>query len=152
MTTATAQRVIREATLDDVDAVVAMSLRFISETPYGAAITGDPVRLLAFAERLIENQDGALFVADQAGELAGMIALWAFTHPYSGERIASELVWWVNPDQRGSLGVRLLKRAEQWAQAQGAAALQMIAPNERVEAFYVACGYDRVEASYQRRF
>lgn len=153
MTTAgVTSRRIRMAELSDREAVVTMALRFLRETPYGAMLTENADQLRAFTERLLTNPDGAVIVAEKDGALIGMIALWAFAHPYSGALIASELVWWVNPEERGSVGVRLLKRAEQWTKDSGATALQMIAPNARVEAFYQACGYERVEVSYQRRF
>ena len=45
-----------------------------------------------------------------------MIGLLLFENPITGEPTVSELFWWVEPEARGS-GVRLLKRAEQWAVA-----------------------------------
>lgn len=141
---------IRPAAATDVPTVVAMAERFLRDTPYGAQLTSDPDRLAGFARRLLENPAGALYLAERDGAAIGMIALWTYEHPYSGDRIASELVWWVNPEHRGSAGVRLLRRAEAWAKAQGARALQMIAPSPRVAGFYEACGYEWVESSYQR--
>jgi len=128
-----------------------MARTFIRDTAYAAHVAENPAQLRAFVDRLLASDDGDIFVAVRDDRPIGLIALWVFDHPYSGERVASELVWWVNPDARGSAGVRLLRRAEQWARAQGAAVLQMIAPNDRVAAFYVGCGYTFVESSYARR-
>lgn len=143
---------IRPATVDDASSIVALAQRFIRETPYSAQMPENPQQLRAFVNLLLEHEDGELFVAERGGAVVGLIALWVFLHPYSGERMASELVWWVNPEQRGgSLGVRLLKRAEMWAREHGAAVLQMIAPNDKVAGFYQACGFAFVESSYARR-
>lgn len=142
---------IRAATLEDVDSILTMAQAFISSTAYAAHVSKRPAALRGFVERLIANDAGEVLIARRGIDAVGMIALWLFDHPYSGESTASELVWWVNPEERGSLGIRLLKRAEQWARARGAAVLQMIAPNDRVAEFYTACGYGFVESSYARR-
>lgn len=142
---------MRAATVDDLDAIVTMAESFLRETPYGTQIGTNPDQVREFAWTLLTNPEAAIAVT--GGETpTGMIALWCFAHPFSGERIASELVWWVNPEARGSAGVRLLRWAEAWARAQGAVALQMIAPTDRVGEFYERRGYTRVEVSYQRRF
>lgn len=146
---------IREATDADVPPIVAMAQAFLRETPYGQHMPTRPEALAAFAGRLIMSPDGVILVAPQPyGDLAGMIALWSYLHPMSGEVVASELVWWVNPAARGSLGVRLVRRAEAWARAKGAVVLQMIAPTHapRVGEFYRALGFDEIETSYQKRF
>ena len=142
---------IRPATVEDVDSILGMAADFIGSTPYAAQLAERPALLRGFVDRLVANDAGQILIATRGPVAVGMIALWLFEHPYSGEATASELVWWVNPSERGSLGVRLLKRAEQWARDRGAAVLQMIAPNDRVAAFYTACGYGFVESSYARR-
>lgn len=140
---------IRHATLADVPRIVEMAERFFALSEYRELMTGSPVHLAAFAERLLAQNDATILVADAQG-VVGMLAIYVFEHPYSGERVASELVWWVEPEQRGA-GVRLLRAAEQWAAAQGAKVLQMIAPNARVGEFYAKAGYVPVETTFQRR-
>ena len=155
MTSATATptgTVIRAANADDLDVIVTMAESFLRETPYGTQIGTNPDRLRVFAWDLLQKDDATIALAESDGAVVGMIALWCFVHPFSGERIAAELVWWVNPETRGSAGVRLLKWAEAWAKDQGAVALQMVAPTDRVGDFYARVGYERVEVSYQRRF
>lgn len=144
--------VIRAATSADLDAIVTMAQAFLRETPYGTQIGTNPDRLRNFAAGLLEKDGAAIALAEIDGAVVGMIALWCFPHPFSGERIAAELVWWVNPETRGSAGVRLLKWAEAWARDQGAVALQMVAPTDRIGDFYARVGYERIEVSYQRRF
>lgn len=153
MIAAPARVAIIEAREGDIPAIVAMAQAFLRATPYGAYLPEQPDALEAFAARLIASHDGVILLAMKEADPAGMIALWTYDHPMSGERVASELVWWVNPEARGSLGVRLVRRAEAWARAHGAVVLQMIAPTHapRVGQFYAACGFEEIETSYQRR-
>jgi N-acetylglutamate synthase-like GNAT family acetyltransferase len=144
------KRGIRRATLSDVPAIVALAQAFVAETPYHLHITLDPVKVAAFAEQLIPNPDAFVMVAEGVKGLEGMLAMMMLTHPMSGERVASEVVWWMNPASRGS-GVRLLKQAEQWARSQDAAAMHLVAPTARVGSFYSKVGYVPVETGYQRR-
>jgi GNAT superfamily N-acetyltransferase len=90
-----------------------------------------------------------ILVSGSDATITGMIAMLAYDHPFSGERMAFEVVWWVEPEARGD-GVRLLRAAEDWAMEQGIGKMQMVAPNERVGALYERLGYLPVETSYQR--
>lgn len=142
---------IREATEADVDSIVAMGRRFLSETRYRGTIADNPAQMAVLARNLITNEVGVLLVSEAAGVLTGMFGAFLYVHPISGERMATELFWWVQPEHRGH-GIRLLKHAERWARGQGAKALQMIAPTPDVEAIYSALGYSQVETAYQRTF
>lgn len=142
---------IREAREADIPQLVEMGLRFISEGPYREKIKQNPERLSSLTEMLITNSDGKIFVLERGSKLTGMIGLLVYLHPMSGEWVAGELAWWVEPNSRGSSGVRLLKRAERWAREAGAEILQMIAPSEHVASFYVRMGYEHIEDIYHLR-
>jgi len=141
---------IREATLADVPALVAMGADFLHTTSYARLVADNPAQMDRLARQLIASDDGLLLVAD-AGALVGMIGVLVFPHHLSGERIAGELFWWVDPTVRGALGVRLLRQAEGWAVTRGATALQMVAPDRRVGVLYERLGYAPIETAYQRR-
>ena len=143
----------RPATLADVEAIVLMGERFRSQTTYATTVGKSPESVRALTTRMVTGDDSIVFVAEdpETGDLVGMIAVLLYTHYMSGAKKAIELVWWVDPDQRGALGVRLLRDAERWARAHGAEALEMIAPNPRVERLYDRLGYTPVERMYFRR-
>lgn len=144
--------VIRSASFSDIPQVVEMGRRFLASTEYRGRIAENTNQMAHVASFLLQAPDRALFVAERAGRLVGMIGLVLFPQPLSGELMAGEWFWWVEPDARhGRAGHRLLKQAEDWARESGAAALQMIAPNAEVERIYATRGYERVEVSYQRR-
>jgi len=126
-----------------------MGRRFVEETPYRSIMAQDDDAVRACMTGLLTTPEAGLFVAENAGLVVGMIAVLVFGHPLSGERIASELFWWVEPEHRGG-GIRLMKRAETWAQRRGAVKMQMIAPTEQVGRVYEALGYTRIEEVYQR--
>lgn len=140
---------IRKAVADDMARLVEMGQRFAAETEYAAFISIDADRLAQTIANVTASPDGAVLVSEAGDKAKGMIAMIVYDHPYSGQRTAFELVWWVDPEARGD-GVRLLRAAEEWARDQGATAMQMVAPNERVGALYRRLGYEPVETSFQR--
>lgn len=141
---------IREAGATDLDAIIAMGMRFGAETAYGRIIETDPERLRALASGLVTSPDAVLFVSEEDDGIAGMIGLVVCQHAMSLLRVCSELVWWVNPDARGH-GRALMDAAEAWAIERDADLLFMIAPNETVGRLYQRAGYQPLEAVFYRR-
>lgn len=141
---------IRQATHADIPRIVAMGERFIDDV-YPAALTFNGEALSTLAAQLIDGA-GVVFVAESgSGDVLGMMALIVVTQPMSGETVATELVWWIDPDARGGrAALALLATAEEWAKLQGAKRLQMIAPSDRVCRFYERLGFQRVEVAYMR--
>lgn len=139
---------IRRATVEDTPRLLEMGQRFAMETEYRDLIAINQERLSSFIETTLANPESCVLVSG-SDDLTGMIALLTYDHPFSGERTAFEVVWWVDPEARGD-GVRLLRGAETWARERGIRKMQMVAPNERVGALYRRLGYAPVETSYQR--
>lgn len=140
---------IRLATVADLDALVAMSAHFIAAI-YPTDMPFNPAQVRTLAAQLIGSPDSAIYLAEKAGLVVGMLALTAYAHPMSGERIATEVCWWVEPAHRG-VGVRLFDAAQTWAREQGAVVFQMIAPSPEVARFYERMGLHFIETTYQQR-
>lgn len=139
---------IRPAEPRDVAALVAMGGTFLRSTAYAALIADNPAQMHALASHLIDADNGVVLVADHDGELTGMIGVLVTPHHLSGEPTAMEAFWWsTTPGD----GLRLLKASERWARAQGAVAMQMVAPDDRVGALYARMGYALIERGYLRR-
>jgi GNAT superfamily N-acetyltransferase len=142
---------IRLAGPSDIPAVVEMGLRFAASSAYtrsGGLFTYGRVTLLvehALAE-------GVIFVAERDGQLEGFIGFSAAASPFTGEAIAGELAWWVEPHARtGSVGPRLLAAAEEWARRKSLRVIQMVAPSgSMVGAFLERRGYVAVETIYRK--
>jgi len=142
---------IREATTADIPRLVEMGHRFVSETSYKEHLKDNPGQMKSFAEQMLGNPNGLILVAENGGKKpVGMLAMFFFPHYFSGESIAGEVFWWVEPEARGRMGFELLKEAEKIARARGAKKIQMIAPNEQVARVYEHLGYRQVETTYQR--
>ncbi len=135
----------------DVPRIVEMGQRFAQTPEYEGRAAVNDERIAWLTRQMLNAHHTAIFVGGaEDGPLAGMLAMHLYEHPFSGERVAAELVWWVEPEQRG-IGVRLLRRAEQWAREHDAAVLEMGAPSERVARFYEAVGFHATDRMYQRR-
>lgn len=141
----------RAATVEDIPAIVMLALAF-SEAEYREFVVSTPEALAEVARLIIAGPMTAGCIHEQDGVIVGMIGMMASTNPFSGEIVASEVAWWMTPKARGGSGaMRLLRWAEAWAREQGATRFQMIAPNDRVGAFYERLGFKRMEIHYQRR-
>jgi GNAT superfamily N-acetyltransferase len=143
---------IRHADDGDVLALLAMAQSFVAQTSYHGLIALSLSHLETLTRNVLSSPQGRVWIALDGETPIGMLAMGLFEHPMSGERVASEVVWWVEPAHRGSsCGRRLLRAAEQWAKDQNADLIQMVAPNARVGRFYEALRYVSVETTYQRR-
>lgn len=140
---------IRPATHADIPTLVAMGRQFREQTAYRDLIAEAPEQMANLCRLLIDGA-GAILVLETDGFVVGMIGLHCAPHFFSGEPVAGEVFWWVDPEHRGG-GLRLLKAAEQWAREQGATVLQMIAPDGRVEQLYERLGYRAIERTYYRK-
>lgn len=140
---------IREATLSDVPAMVEMGQRFARTAPYRGVLHENPIQMAAMGTSLIESEAGTILVLERSGVLIGMIGMICTPHFMSGEMFAGEVFWWVDPGERGG-GVRLMKSAEEWAAAQGAKTMQMVAPTDRVGRLYARMGYAPTETTFQK--
>jgi RimJ/RimL family protein N-acetyltransferase len=127
-----------------------MGTAFLHLSRYIEFLTFEPGRMAEIATRLIGGRESTLIVADDGSELVGMIGMWVYDHPLSGDRVAGEVFWWVDPHQRGRLGLDLWAAAEAWAKDREARVIQMIAPNDRVARLYGRRGYQKLETTYQR--
>lgn len=127
-----------------------MGARFINETTYAGLINVNLDALERLAVQLLTGDSSLLLVADRGDTLIGMFGLMVYPHPMSGDLTAAELMWWINPEARGS-GLRLLRAGERWAVERGALVLQMIAPTANVERLYTRLGFVPVERTFQKR-
>jgi GNAT superfamily N-acetyltransferase len=143
---------IRRADVHDTEALVAMALHFQTTTKYAAHLRATAETFRALLGNIFSSDEAAIWIAERDGLVLGMIAAMLYTQPMSGERIGSELCWWMEPEARGGrTALRLLRTAETWAKAQGAVVFQMMAPNADVGRLYEALHYEPIETHYMRR-
>lgn len=126
-----------------------MGSRFLEESHYGTLFKRNDIALSKLMRRLITSNDGVIFVSVDWPSLSGMIGGVVYDHPMTGERMATEAFWWVDPENRGH-GLKLLRRLTAWAKVNGATKMQMIAPDERVARVYRGLGFTKLEEHFQK--
>jgi GNAT superfamily N-acetyltransferase len=143
---------IRRADHRDVDALVAMALRFQESTNYAAHLRATAESFRRLIETILDNDTAAIWVAAREDRPVGMMAATLYLQPMSGECIGAELCWWMEPEARGGrTALRLIRTAEHWARSGGAVLFQLTAPTPAVGQFYEALQYQPVETQYLRR-
>ena len=138
---------IRDANISDLPRIVEMGRHFLGTSTYAKHLGENTSKMAELAEKLIKS--GNLLVSGN-GAVTGMLGYIIHSHFMSGETVAGERFWWVEPDHRGD-GVGLLRETEKRSKQAGARYIQMIAPNEKVAQFYGKLGYEFVEATYQKK-
>lgn len=94
--------IIRHAALEDVPALVALGRDMHDESPRFRGLPYDETQVTYVGRNLIENEDGLVLVAEHDGQLAGMLAGVAVQHFFCAEFYATDLVFYVVPEHRGS--------------------------------------------------
>ncbi len=142
--------VSRRATADDLPTLVAMFQQFVASTQYAKYVGQDAVYCTGAIADLINSCTSAVFVVGD-DPIFGMLGVSVFVQPFSGEIVASEHFWWLDPEHRGH-GPWLLRRAERWAKTLGATRMTMMAPIDKpdVATIYGKLGYNEVERIFQR--
>lgn len=112
---------VRDATLDDVPALLALGQRMHAESPRFRQIEFDSPRLQMTLEQVLAADGGFLMVGVHDDTIAGVMVGLATQHWCSTDIVASELALYVEPEFRGSLlAARLIRRYITWARNLGA--------------------------------
>jgi GNAT superfamily N-acetyltransferase len=135
---------LRIARPEDFDLIKGMILKFAENSPIADQVSED--KLSALIENFISNgQDKIILLHGEAGLIAGMVTPFI----YGNGLVATELVWWVEPDKRkSSVGKELLKAFEFWANKIGCKFVVMSSLDEEVGKFYEKNNYVLRERSY----
>ena len=114
---------IRPAIPDDLPRLVEMGEAMHAESRY-RALRFDSDKVRALLGNLM--QTGFLMVAERDGRVIGGFAGMAAPHWFSGDKIASDLALFIEPESRGRLDVvRLINAFMEWARAQGVVAIDI---------------------------
>ncbi|NBT32820.1 MAG: hypothetical protein EBT13_13235 [Rhodobacteraceae bacterium] len=133
---------IREATAQDITAIVAMGRDFNAASGTPAAY--DDAQAAQVAAGLINGAHGVILVSD-GGMIGGALAPAYFNSAWI---MAVELFWWAR-DRRG---LHLLRAFEQWAKDKGADEVRMttLGAIKGPEKILERRGYAPCEVSYQK--
>jgi GNAT superfamily N-acetyltransferase len=139
---------IRNATPEDIAAVVEMGVMMVDETSY-KHVTYSPERVEATCKILIAN--GFIAVAEKDGEVVGAMLGDVYTPWYTTDRMGIDYCIYIKPEHRsGLMAVRLIKRFEEWCIAMGATQIRpgVGTGNANAGKLYKMLGYKVVGECY----
>lgn len=124
-----------------------MGKRFADDAGVTDWVEWDEASVTTLLEFLIENEDAICLYADGA-----MFGGFVFPHEFNNSVMVFKEVFWRS--EAGGVGVKMLKKAEQWAQGKGATISGMFTPikmePEKVGKLYERLGYAPTERTYMK--
>src|SRR5262245_39885246 len=108
---------IRRGVEGDRSRVLAMAKAFHAACGLSFPFSA-PMADALFRASLVEA-DRVCLVFAPAGEARGVLAAHAGMHQFAPVKVASEIMWWVDPEYRGGSSVRMLAAYEEWARERG---------------------------------
>lgn len=143
---------IREATEADVPRIVELGSRSLQDGPYAGMLKDTPEQSAKLALGIIEKSNGkVLLYQNDNGKVAGLLGFIVFPHYFTQELTATELMWYVEPEERkGGAGINLLWESEKQAKQMGATRMGFTAPNADIGKLYERFGYRQVEISFMK--
>jgi GNAT superfamily N-acetyltransferase len=147
---------IRPATEADCETIAKLGEIFHAEAAWSDICAFDAADCQITLERMSRHPEAILLVAEKDGRIIGMagglISPLYFNHRHM---TGQELFWWIDPKERGSVGVRLLEALEDEARRMGCSSWAMIALDkvepERTARIYQRRGYRASERTFIKR-
>lgn len=145
---------LRLATKEDYTDIIRMARRFHEASPYSDLEFSEEQSRLVFEKYIGSNKTEIVIILAVDTEPFGMIIGAASELPFSKDKVASELAWWVDEDKRGSKdSLMLFKAYQDWALRVGAKITQMAMLDDvtNLNKFYLKQGFVPAERSYIKR-
>jgi len=138
---------IRLATVEDIDLVVEMGLKFIQATNYKDYADEDTIRGLATKIINLPNEEGVILIYENHGMLVATVTPFLF----GKLKIAADIAWWIDPEHRGQkAGGELMEAFEYWAKLVGCNFVSMASLDDSVGKYYEKKGYVLQERAYTK--
>lgn len=147
---------LRHASLDDIPDLIKMGKILYEGSSY-ANLRLDESRIRMMLEKfIIEGTENFLvLISHDNGKPVGSLVAYAFQPLFSSEKMATEVLLWLEPDYRTTQrGKELLDAYEYWAKLIGCTAVQyglLSTADPRLAKFYERRGAEEIEKVYVRR-
>lgn len=148
---------IRNATIDDVDALVELGEMMHAESPRFRTLTYDPVKVAGVVQYLLHDPAAQVLVAEHEAQIVGMLAGIIVEHFFGPDCYATDYVFYVHPAYRGtSAAPRLYRAWEELLKADGrvkevSLGISTEIHPERTRRFYEHLGFRETGAIMVRR-
>lgn len=139
---------IRKAISADKMQVLSMAKAFHEASgipiPFSAAAAS-----VLFSATLVDA-DRLCLVYEHDGIARGVLAAVAAAHHLAPVKVASEIIWWIEPEWRGRCAMKMLALYEGWAAERGCQYVSMVGlgGDPAVSKFYARRGYQAVERHF----
>lgn len=152
------RRPVREATLEDLPRLMTLSREFYDASPYKGKVRYDENKMKNVLKQLITSDSSVatIFVGfNKMGKLRGMLACMGVEPFFSTDKVTSEVMWWISPEDRG-LGIaqELIEAYEGWGRLHGYHLAQMVLlealKGNELHNYYTRKGYDLTEKAYTK--
>ena len=141
---------IRRATEADIPRIVELGSRSMVDGPYAGKFKNNPEHSAKFASYIVGGA-GLVLLWEEDGHVGGLIGFLVLPHYFNGEVVASEMMWYVEPEHRaGGAAMHLMWEAQKEAKRMGATRMAFAAPNEEVGRIYRRFGYKPLETVYEK--
>ena len=145
---------LKIATQEDTPYIFEMCLKFIEESPY-KDYPKDATKISSLISSFLSDISQRICLLATSkdipiGIVAGQVSPALFSH----QLVASEVLWWVEPEYRGRsrAAIELLGAFEDWGRRVGADYIQMVSlpflGDSRAHSIYTRLGYDLKELAY----
>jgi len=146
---------LKIATWDDYDHIISMSESFAHNSPYEGIISVDTNKIAKVIRGILDGDKSQsiiiLYLKDEVP--VGMIIGSASETNISFDKMAHELIWWIEPEHRGGrAAIELFQAFEFWAKKVGCTLVQVsLVETEhapKVEKIYSRFGYRQTERAF----
>jgi GNAT superfamily N-acetyltransferase len=150
---------LRLASHNDWDDIKRLCADFHKASPYGDfPVDNDKVEVLI--EKLLTDGQHIsiiLLANDDTHGTVGILAATTGEILFNREKLAQEILWWIDPEHRKSRhGLELLKAYEYWAHKIGCTAIQMSSlydpARHTLDKLYTKRGFTQTEQAYIKVF
>ena len=136
---------IRNATRDDLPALVELGRAMAAESPRYRRLTYSARKVGTLLGNMIDSPDGFVMLAEQGGKIFGVMAAFVSEHWMSEDRMSSDFGLFILPEHRGGTAAMRMARAYiEWARSRGAIDISLgISTNvnsDQTARFYRALG------------
>lgn len=139
---------MKVATLEDYAEVLEMAVTFFEASPYKSL--GDKEVVATLVESILSGMpnEKIIILNPSKGFIAGASTPFLF----GNHKLATEIAWWIKPEERGNgEGLKLLEAFEYWAKnIAGCKLISMASLDKSVEKYYKKNKYRLYERAYMK--
>ena len=147
--------IIRKARLADVEQLVEMGRNFHKEAGWLDIVEWNNHAADIALASMVDSKDSVILVVENGGdELIGMIAAVICPMWFNKSVLtAQEWFWYVKPENRGGVGIKLFKKLEDMLRQKGVEVLTMISVKEMpsIDGIYIKLGFRQSEQNWIKR-